>query len=433
MIYPTPLAQDSKCACGLDSLQRLAACLAAFVLPGFNGRPYILSSGFVCLLVVVALLINSTLRRQKSRVLSQHVRLIIYAWAGWVLVAIISTFVNFSAESSLNLFWGYLVPFMLFICLITLDMNRKDFQWILASLALGLALRFGYGAWVFYSDWGLPQLRDLLETRFYLQHLINYSEATFGNQGNSASILAISFPVLVLSLILVPMRKGLLALVFVSSVIVVFNIFITGSRAAILLVILVLAIGIFKLQSRWRYPLMLFLGFAALLFTAYAGDRINAQFLAILDFSSDNFGDNSMLGRFASMEYGIDIITKYPLGVGPGMSYLHNPYDVAHQFAIEQGSALGFLGMIFVLLITVIVIKQVFTLRLSRHSGADALGAVFYFGAFSWIIYAMTTNIPVNSGPTMPWIGLLAIFLALGDMADGSTSKSIELRRGNER
>ena len=38
---------------GLDPIERVSACLVAFVLPALNGRPYILSSGFVCLVVLV--------------------------------------------------------------------------------------------------------------------------------------------------------------------------------------------------------------------------------------------------------------------------------------------------------------------------------------------------------------------------------------------
>jgi hypothetical protein len=185
----------------------------------------------------------------------------------------------------------------------------------------------------------------------------------------------------------------------------------------------VLVVAAWKMRSRWRYPILLTLVLAVYLLTEYAGDLFTGSLISVLEVNTQ--ADNSLAERFESIEFGLGMLFDYPLGVGPGLSRLYNPYDVAHQFVVAQGSELGFLGMVFVLLLVSIVVFK--TLAVTRNSEGTALppAAVFRFGALSWALVAMTANVPVNSGPTIPWIGILLMLLAFGDM----TSKDAAFRQ----
>ena len=94
------------------------------------------------------------------------------------------------------------------------------------------------------------------------------------------------------------------------------------------------------------------------------------------------------------------------------MSRFYNIHDVSHQFAVSQGSELGILGMLVVLLLAWLIAARFYTLNLTKHDDSVDYSVPFLLGAFTWITFAMTANIPVSSGPTMPWIGALALFLA---------------------
>jgi hypothetical protein len=413
------LDQGSNHAYGLDRYERLAVCLVAFVLPAFNGRPYRFSSGFVCFLVAFVLLIYRTLKHRDWIALPRQSGPAAFVLAGWVLVAIASAGANLNAAVGLNLLWdllwGYLVPFMLFMSLVGLKIDQNDFRWVLTAFALGLAFRFGYGAVAFYFEWGIPSLAELLFARYDLVRMQTYMDVTFGNTGNSASIIAIALPVLVLSMLTKALRATTKLIIGGSIVILALNLLITGSRTGLLIVPVVLVVAAWKMHSRWRYPILLALVLAVYLLTEYAGDVFTGSLISVLEVNTQ--ADNSLAERVESIEFGLGILFDYPLGVGPGASRLYNPYDIAHQFVVAQGSEFGFLGMVFVLLLVGIVALKTLAVTWNSEGTALPAAAVFRFGALSWALVAMTANVPVNSGPTIPWIGIPLMLLALGDMA----------------
>ena len=289
------------------------------------------------------------------------------------------------------------------------------FRSVLTAFALGLAFRFGYGAVTFYFEWGIPSLPELLFARYDLVRMQTYMDATFGNTSNSASIIAIALPVLVLSMLTRPLRVTTKLILGAGIGILALNLLITGSRAGILVVSVVLVVAAWKMHSRWRYPILLTLVLAVYLLTVYAGDFFTSSLMSVLEVNTQ--ADDSLAERVESIEFGLGMLFDYPLGVGPGASRLYNPYDAAHQFVVAQGSELGFLGMVFVLLLVGIVVFKALAVPLNSEGTALPLAAVFRFGALSWAFVAMTANVPVNYGPTIPWIGILIMLLALGDMA----------------
>ena len=74
-----------------------------------------------------------------------------------------------------------------------------------------------------------------------------------------------------------------------------------------------------------------------------------------------------MAERLESIRYGFEQMHDHALGTGPGMSFLDNPYFVPHQFAVAQGSDLGPLGMVCVILLSMVVLVKVIRLDLRRR------------------------------------------------------------------
>jgi hypothetical protein len=402
---------------GLFWVQRAGICVIAFVLPGFNGRPYALSSGFPCVLIAVFLLSHRAFllsqrafHRDLTMLRWRDAGALVFVLFAWVVVAVLSTIANANPDTAYNLVWSYLAPFVLFLSIYGLQPSSADYESIFSSFALGLLLRFSIGAWTFYQTWGIPSFSDLSLARFDLFRIDSYMKVTFGNTSSTASVLAVTIPVLVTSMMMPRRRLGWLVSIPALGVCIA-NVFITGSRATIIIVSLVTTLIAIKIRSRARFAIFGVLAIAAMLFIRNIGDENLARFKAVIDM--DEQGDQSVAERLDSMRYGLETMRDHPWGTGPGMSFLDNPYTVPHQFAVAQGSDLGVLGMVCVILLSVIVLVKVIPFDLSR--GRQLTGAIaFEFGAFTWIVFAMTANIGLSSGPTMTWSGLLAMFLALG-------------------
>jgi O-antigen ligase len=137
-----------------------------------------------------------------------------------------------------------------------------------------------------------------------------------------------------------------------------------------------------------------------------------AMFQTLLTFDFDN--DASLSERADSIVIGLQSIADNPLGVGPGLSGQFNQYTIPHQFIVAQGSEIGALGAVFPTLIFLVLMLRAIRSTVVPGCAGDVVSFAFSCGALTWSVYAIVTNIAVNSGPTIPWIGMLALFAALG-------------------
>ena len=216
---------------GLLWVQRAGVCVIAFVLPAFNGRPYGAEQWLpvrpdlrahhlgthVCCTAITGCFDGAIRARWCS-----------CFWAR-VVVAALSTIANANPDSVWNLIWSYFAPFILFMSIFGLTPSSADYESIFFSFSLGLALRFSIGAWTFYQTWGIPSFSDLSVARFDLIQMDSYMSVTFGNTSSTASVLAVSIPVLVTSL-MIPRPKRAWLISLPALVVCVANVFITGSR-----------------------------------------------------------------------------------------------------------------------------------------------------------------------------------------------------------
>jgi hypothetical protein len=324
----------------------------------------------------------------------------------------LSALVNLRSESVMTLCWSYLVPFALYLALVGYSATEEDRRWILLSLACGVIVRFGYALWVFHAEWGIPSFAELSSARYETDRMVGYGDATFGSTGNTAAVLLVVLPTLVTSLTW-RMRRLIFVAVVAAIAIGVVNVVITGSRATLLILPSILVFVTFKIQSSSRYVILLLLLVGGVFFARYASDETAGQLSNVIEFNARE--DASISDRIESIEIGIEGMKAHVLGLGPGMSFLENPFAVPHQFAVNQGSDLGFAGMLIVIALGIAIIVKVVAVK-SGPARGFSLALIYRFGAFAWIVYAMVGNIPLSYGPTMPWVGLLMLYLALAEM-----------------
>jgi O-antigen ligase len=396
----------------LDVVELIALCACAFAIVAFNGRPARYCSGYVILPAALILLALEMMKNGTRLKLPRRALPEMLLFLAWAFIATLSTIANPSVETATNLLFGYITPTLLLAAIIGLRPSLKDTRLIIYSLAAGTLIRFTYGGFVFLQSWGLPSLPVLMTAHFDLERMGPYIDATFGNTSSTASLLTPVIATLCLSMFtLRPSRAGRL-LIAAAIMIAAANILITGARGAILTIGLAVLVAVFKLNWRARIVVGILLGVVAIAFVANAGigtlDRL--QMAATLNVQEDT----SLQERIDSIEFGLGTMRTHPFGVGPGMSYLYNPWAVPHQFAIAQGSDLGAAGALPSILLTILVGFRVLTYRARARLAAQLS---FLIGCLAWFVYAMTTDLSLNSLASMPWVGILVLFLGLSEVA----------------
>lgn len=409
---------------GLDAIERLAVCAAVFALVALNGQPAILSSGPMCLAIAVGLLTHRLVKRGGALVVSRRQSPMLLIFALWTFVAALSAVAAGDPEGVWNWAFGYFTPLLLFASLAGLRPSRTDLAWMVLAMAAAALLRFGLAGVVFVSGWGLLSLDALLMAHFNVPRMQPYMAVTFGSTSQTASLVVVILPVLLVSLFVLPFRAIGRGLILTAAAATGLNVLITGSRGAVLVLIAVAGFAAFRLRSRWRYAMLLALTVGVALFVSAAGEAILERFSTAARL--DMLEDASVRERWVSIEHGLGIIREYPLGVGPGLSYHYNPHHTPHQFAVSQGSDIGLAGMIAVIVLTVLVLARSFGPGRDRTAGPEL---AFLVGALSWLAYAMSTNIPLNMSATVAWVGLLVVFLAFSAPATVKSSTPRRWRR----
>lgn len=404
----------------------VAVSFIAFMLVFCNGRPFILSNGLYCLFASIGLFFMVLMDHEENLTIPKEQRVTLFLLLGLIFSATISLIMNVSAEVLWNTYWGFYVPLFMFFFLASLRLNVLDISSIFVCLAIGVIMRFGYGAWVFYQEWGNLSFNELLSARFDVGRMESYGQATFGNTANTASLLVILFPALVVALTQLKLRAWCKIIIGFGISIILLNVCITGSRAALAMVILIWPFVLFMFKSKWfRTSLFVILILLGLFFTFGSEKLVKRQLFIDSDQSSQtNFLDSykyfqidsSVSERTQSIFYGIQVLKKKPFGIGSGMSYVDNPYTIAHQFLISQGDELGWLAILFIILLFMTICKKTFSWKSNRNNNV-VLSQVMVFSLvpFTWMIYALLANMTISSGPTISWVGLLIFFLALSN------------------
>ena len=386
--------------------------LAAFSLGAFNGLPFWLSNAVACTLAClwVAARPAPSLHGDTPGAPDWLAAL----WALLVGAALASTLVNFTALTVVNFFLGYATPLLLYVVARTCRLLPREIRWIVMGLTLGLLLRFSYGLLVFAQTFGIPEhpvavffMRDAVQSSAYV-------EATFGNTGNTASLIAVSLPVLLFSTVL--LRFGAISRIVCALAIGVLlaNTLITGSRGVLLFTVIAAALVLCPWANRHR--ILSVIGVGAVILLAQNGlarlspvGEVDATVLFdYLTLQSEN--DESAFERRESIRQGLQAFADHPLGVGPNRSAEINQYSVPHQLALNQASDIGWLALPLWIAIAGVITWRFIADFWGYCRGSRRHRIVFSIGAFVWLAYGMTLNIVTTVGTCISWIGLLALF-----------------------
>ena len=396
----------------LNAVERIALAIMAFSLAALNGVPSILSCGVPCMAATLLLLLNYIRINGVSFALPKSSGPILAVWALWVFLAILSAVANFELVTITTAFWSYVLPLAMLVVVLTTRPSIDDLKFVLAVLIAGWLLRFGYGALVFQQTLGFNSLEQVLAAHFYLDGFRPYATATYGSTGRTLALIVPAMICVALAFFFVKVRPAFKVLIVAALLIIAANALITGSRALFLVVSAVLLVSGLKSSMRGGVVIVALVGGVAALFFSSLDLETQNRFANL--FSTNRYLDNSVRERWESIDEGVEIMMSHVLGIGPGRSSEVLFHSVSHQFAVFQGSEMGVLG-----LITVVVLYILTGWKFLTTSVATAAGLVFVFwaSAFGWFSLAMLANSPVGSGPNMPWVGLFAFLWALGEVA----------------
>ena len=412
----------------LDTIDLIAVCLVALSMGGLNGFPFPLCNGLVVLPAVFVMTANGLLRRGGRLGLARRAVAPTVLFGAWTALATVAAVANSSSEAFETLLWSYWTTFLLYLCCVSLKPSDRDLELILLCLATGFLLRFSAATLVFYQLYGIPSLSQIFDIHFQIAGMEPYRDVTFGSTGNTGALVGYTFSTFVVALMTRKTRWLSTIVLLLTVAVLGVNFFITGSRGAILVAAFAIAAGSIKLRSRWRYLIVLAIPVAYLLLAMSSGQSFSHRLVAAA--TLDSQGDGSVSERMDSIRYGWNLMLQHPFGVGPGMEHWFNPYSVAHQFAISQGSELGPAGLLCVSVLGAMVLWSAAT---SVPPPERRLSYAFVAGALAWIVYAMTTNTPMADGPNMPWAALLALFLAFGTAASTTTRRNVATERRQAR
>jgi O-antigen ligase len=391
----------------------LALVLAIFgLLAGANGFRFSFNSAIPCGLLAVVLLALRLVVAREPIAMSPYSWAISGTLALWVLGAGTSTVVHLSDESLLNLYAGYLVPFLIFLSLVSRPISETHKCWILVAVALGAMIPWVSGLVAYMSSFGLPGMVDLFWNRYDVSRMTPYFRVAFGNTSHMALYIAIALPPMLVMAASAGISARARRLFAIASVLGMMNVLIIFSRGAILTLLLLLVFWLIAMRSFRLFA------FAALLFAALAwalGDIEGIDALlrerALGIFGDDDSIDASVNERLQSVLVGWRLFAEHPLaGVGPGQTYILNEWSRAHQIIIEEGASIGIAGLVATSLLTVLVLAR--SARIASRGSALADFAL-WSGVLGWIIYSFIAGALLHLGLLIPWAGLLYGFLAL--------------------
>jgi hypothetical protein len=387
----------------------LALCAVAFSLAMFNGHPRWLSNAAVCAVASLLILVSSSARSRDPRVCDNRLDWLGWLLAGLTVAASVSTLFNASALTAINLVLGYVIPLLLYFASRDARLAVAGIRLVVLALSAGLLLRFGIGLATFVTTFGLPSnpievffMRDAVQASAYV-------DATFGNTGNTASLIAVVLPVLLASLARLGFAWPGRVFIVVTVVVLLANALVTGSRGVLAFALLSAALVV-ALFVRWRSIALS--ACVALASAAWWSDALlgDADLSGLFDYLTlAGATDHSAIERAESISIGLETVRENPMGVGPNRSIEVNAYSVPHQFAVNQASDIGILAFALWGLITVTV-----TLRFSADAAATLRGTgvpsvVFSLTAAIWLLYGMTLNMATTAGTCISWIGFFAM------------------------
>jgi hypothetical protein len=406
-----------------------------FILTASNGEPNRISSGyFVVMIAPLVILIRGAGSILKA-VESDANRTIFFALLLFAAANLVSMIVQPTEESIYGALERCLLPMLVYLAMVGLTLSPKDQSRLVMAVALGALVMFVRGLAAYLAEFGIPDLQTILWSRYDTVRIAGFERATVGNVTHMGSYVVLILPTLMIALVALTLGRLARSLIALTIVLGLANLILAGSRAGMLVLVLMSAIIAFRYFSR---STLLWIGTAgaaaiALLVALQQGlgDSVLLERFAPV---ANNHADGSIDERLQSMIVGWQVFVENPLfGVGPAMSHLHNTFSIPHQSILHQLSELGIVGGTAFIWLNVVVIGTFGSAALSGSlSRAAAVRLMWLIGPSAWLIIGLAAGIVFNLSLALLWVGIAHAMLALSaaeTAADDSGRPALSLLR----
>lgn len=403
-----------------------------FVVVGFNGRPFITSAGFVSLAVLPLLFLTAAAGRGRQAWQADTGLLLFFLFALLQQASLIANLHRLPLLDAIaNVTFGGIIPLLAFVAARGALSDSVLARVALYGLAAGVLYRFSIALFVYWQEWGIPSLADLLWSRYDQTRIAGFASATFGNTSSTSGLLALVMPVLIgliFALRHYPDRR-LYALMILAAGASAMIAIIVLSRAQILTLGIMLAVIAFAWRSRLLAGLPV--AFLAVLIAA-------APILEEIDTLIDRFStvvtvdaaaDMSVNERIESIELGWGLFKDKPwFGAGYGFSQLENRRFNAHQLNVDLAHELGALGLAWtVALMAWTAWEAMRSIRIVRRPGSgvkDGVRLSLHLGGLSFMLYGALGNTPLADGLTNNWLLGYALIMGFAATLSINTDRS---------
>jgi hypothetical protein len=343
----------------------------------------------------------------------------------FVLSALVSTAVSDDRGSAAALAWlGLVLPVAVAAVLASGKRTLRERWAFVAAPAIAALVPAAMGLTAFYLAFGLPRgLQDFIDAEAALYRPGIVQELTFGNIAHLAAFSLLAMPVAAVAafspVLPTPARAGSA----VSAVLLVAALFIAVSRAAFVVLSLMLAAAAVLAATRlWRHSTAA-VAVSGALAVAAAGSLWVGQVALAGEPSAPeqprevgageellSTGDYSIAFRANAVRRGLDVFEANPLGVGSGEYAAHDPVHTApHSLAVlllAENGVLGGLALGALLFLLAVSAWRLLTYTLPMEEWLLRAGCLL--GAFGFLGFGVLAGTPLTVGPVATWSLLLA-------------------------
>jgi hypothetical protein len=398
----------------LGRIELVLMLLMFGLLAGANGFRFSFNSAVPCGILAILLLALRLSRSDGLPRLSTYAWIVSGALALWFLGAFVSALIHLSNVTLLSLYAGYLVPLLIYACLVGRRISDVHKRWIITSVALGAMIPWISGIIAYLNVFGLPDPLELFWNRYDLNRMAPYHHVAFGNTSHMALYIAVSLPPILAIAASRTTAVLVRTILLTASILALVNVLLIFSRGAMITMFLMLLFWICAFRSGRLFALV------ATLFTCGAlavgsQDDVSSLFFeqTLGAFEGGEVTDGSIAERLGSIAVGWKLFAENPIfGVGPGQTYRHNDWSIAHQLIVEEASSIGICGLVSTTAISALVLMRSgrIAFRGPRTATADL---AIWSGVLGWILYTLIAGGLLHLGLLIPWAGLFCGFLAL--------------------
>lgn len=388
-----------------------------FLLAATNGRPVRWSSGLFIGVLAPLLILSRGLDRVLSAANTRTSRPIFLALVLFFIANLVSAVVTPTDDAIIAVVLRCILPLLIYLSIVGLVLRQNDVVVLVFALAAGSAVIFGRGLAAYYAEWGIPDLQTVLWSRYNVERMEGYADATLGNLSHMGSYVVLVVPPLVLAA--VTQMRGLAVRVALglASVLGILNLVVSGSRTGLAimllaLVMIVLSLGVSRAVTVAIILTAIALGTMSNWMDLITDPEVISRYLPSMGAKGyDNAADE----RLDSVVIGWQVfLDNMVFGVGPDMSREHNAYSIPHESIVHQLSELGLFGGATFIWLNLVIVGATFTATMRAATNPQAAYRLLWLiGPTCWLVFGITAGMEFNSSLALVWIGIAHAMLAL--------------------